>query len=70
MTVADALEAVTFDEGTHVVEQGAPGDEFYIILDGQADVMQRPPDGKDFEKVGQLGPSDLFGWLPGVLTAN
>jgi len=60
-TVADALEPANFDIGTHVIEQGQPGDEFFLIIEGQADVMQKPSDDAPFEKVGELGPSDIFG---------
>uniref|UniRef100_A0A1I7SPX3 cAMP-dependent protein kinase regulatory subunit n=1 Tax=Bursaphelenchus xylophilus TaxID=6326 RepID=A0A1I7SPX3_BURXY len=59
--VADALERCDFEPGTHVVEQGQPGDEFFIILDGQAEVLQKRSDDAPFEKVGKLGPSDYFG---------
>jgi cAMP-dependent protein kinase regulator len=32
--VADALEAVNFEDGEVVVKQGEPGDDFFIIVDG------------------------------------
>jgi len=59
--VADALERCDFEPGTHVVEQGQPGDEFFIILDGQAQVLQKRNDDAPFEVVGNLEPSDYFG---------
>ena len=34
MTVADALQEVTFDEDEIVVKEGDDGDDFFIILDG------------------------------------
>jgi cAMP-dependent protein kinase regulator len=34
LTVADALEAVNFEDGEVVVKQGEPGDDFFIIVDG------------------------------------
>jgi hypothetical protein len=34
MTVADALEAVTFKDGDVIMKQGDPGDEFFIIVEG------------------------------------
>ena len=34
LTVADALEATSFEDGAAVVRQGMPGDDFYIIVDG------------------------------------
>ena len=33
LTVADALEAVTYEDNENVVVQGEHGDEFYIIVD-------------------------------------
>uniref|UniRef100_A0A915L463 Cyclic nucleotide-binding domain-containing protein n=1 Tax=Romanomermis culicivorax TaxID=13658 RepID=A0A915L463_ROMCU len=31
-TIADALEPISFQAGTHIVEQNQPGNEFYIIV--------------------------------------
>ena len=36
LTVADALEAVSIDDGAVVVKQGEPGNDFFIIVDGSA----------------------------------
>lgn len=41
MTVADALETVSFDDGETIVKQGEPGDDFYIIVEGCAVVLQQ-----------------------------
>uniref|UniRef100_A0A8R1I3U2 cAMP-dependent protein kinase regulatory subunit n=1 Tax=Caenorhabditis japonica TaxID=281687 RepID=A0A8R1I3U2_CAEJA len=59
--VADALERCDFEPGTHVVEQGQPGDEFFIILEGEANVLQKRSDDAPFDVVGHLGMSDYFG---------
>ena len=40
LTVADALEAVSFDDGEVVVSQGEPGNDFFIIVDGSAIVSE------------------------------
>ena len=40
LVVADALESVSFNDGEAVVRQGEPGDDFFIIVDGTAIVMQ------------------------------
>lgn len=40
-TVADALEPCSFDDGKTIVKQGEPGDDFYIIVEGQAVVLQQ-----------------------------
>uniref|UniRef100_A0AC35U575 cAMP-dependent protein kinase type I-alpha regulatory subunit n=1 Tax=Rhabditophanes sp. KR3021 TaxID=114890 RepID=A0AC35U575_9BILA len=59
--LADALERCDFEEGTHVVEQGQPGDEFYIIVEGEASVLQKRADDAPYETVGHLASSDYFG---------
>lgn len=41
LTVADALEPVTFDDGETIVKQGEAGDDFYIIVEGCAVVLQQ-----------------------------
>lgn len=34
LTVADALEPVSFTDGETIVRQGEPGNDFYIIVEG------------------------------------
>lgn len=41
LTVADALEPVSFEDGETIVKQGEPGDDFYIIVEGCAVVLQQ-----------------------------
>jgi cAMP-dependent protein kinase regulator len=60
LTVADALEPATFSDGTIIVRQGESGDVFYIILEGQANVLQTDKDGNE-KAIATLGPSDYFG---------
>ncbi|CAO2645903.1 cAMP-dependent protein kinase type I-alpha regulatory subunit (Fragments) [Lemmus lemmus] len=69
LTVADALEPVQFEDGQKIVVQGEPGDEFFIILEGTAAVLQRRSENEEFVEVGRLGPSDYFGML-NFLTTN
>ena len=57
LTVADALEATSFDDGADVVRQGEPGDDFFIIVDGNASVTQFRNEGEEGQEVGVLGPS-------------
>merc|ERR1712168_1589743 len=61
LTVADALEATSFEDGEAVVKQGEPGDDFFIIVDGSARVTQYRKEGEASQEVGLLGPSDYFG---------
>lgn len=50
-----------FNDNDIVVEQGQPGDDFYIIEEGEAIVLQRRSDDEPQVEVGRLGPSDYFG---------
>nr|XP_032832143.1 cAMP-dependent protein kinase type I-alpha regulatory subunit-like isoform X1 [Petromyzon marinus] len=61
LTVADALEPVQFQDGENIVVQGERGDDFYIITEGSAAVLQRRAESDEFVEVGRLGPSDYFG---------
>jgi len=61
LTVADALEAVSFEDTEVVVTQGEPGNDFFIILEGTAVVTQFRNEGEDSVEVGRLGTSDYFG---------
>ncbi len=40
LTVADALEAVQFEAGRAITTQGEKGDDFFIIVEGEALVTQ------------------------------
>lgn len=44
LTVADALEPVSFEDGETIVKQGEPGNDFYIIVEGCATVLQQRGD--------------------------
>jgi len=61
LTVADALETVSFEDGQTIVRQGEPGNDFYIIVEGCATVLQQRGDNQEPSEVGRLGPSDYFG---------
>ena len=34
MTIADALEEITFNDGDIIVREGEDGEDFFIIVDG------------------------------------
>lgn len=61
LTVADALTPVEFKDGDIITNQGEAGDEFYIIEEGTAIVLQRRSADAPQEEVGRLGRSDYFG---------
>lgn len=60
LQVADALEACTYEDGAKIVQQGEDGNEFFIIVTGNADVTQTNDSGES-GKVGELGPGQYFG---------
>lgn len=61
LTVADAVQPVSFEDGEAIVRQGDAGEDFFIITEGQAVVWQRKADTEEQVEVGKLGPSDYFG---------
>ena len=61
LTIADALEDCEFDAGQVIVNQGDRGDDFYIIVEGEAKVLQRGSDSDEAVEVGRLKRSDYFG---------
>merc|ERR1719191_2184070 len=62
LTVCDALE-----DGEEIVVQGQPGDDFFIIVEGQAVVLQRRNASEEPIEVSRLGASDYFGEIALVL---
>jgi len=61
LTVADSLEQVQFEDGEKIVVQGEHGEDFFIIIEGNAAVFQKRSDNEEAVEVGKLGCSDYFG---------
>ena len=60
--VAGKLETVQVEPGTVVVRQGAPADKFFIIVDGQVEVVREAAPGKGGDvTLATLGPGQFFG---------
>ena len=57
--LASHLREERLGPGAAVVRQGDRGDRFYLIADGQAEVIREGPDHS--EVLGTLGPLDYFG---------
>jgi CRP-like cAMP-binding protein len=53
--IALLADEIDLHEGTEMTRQGAPGREFFVLLDGTADVK------KNRRRVNMLGPGDFFG---------
>jgi len=47
--------------GKKIVVQGEHGEDFFIIIEGNATVYQQRNDNEEPVEVGKLGPSDYFG---------
>jgi len=60
------LQAVTYGAGDTVFQQGDAPDRFYIIADGEAEVVRRGPDGQP-HTLATLEAGDYFGEI-GLLT--
>lgn len=57
--VADALETVKFTAGSQIITEGAPGDDFFILESGTAEVYK----GKSDTCLKAYGKGDYFGEL-------
>lgn len=57
--ISDALELRTYEIGQEVIKQGESGTEFYIIVEGHAEVIKARDGTK--ETVGKLTKGDYFG---------
>jgi rhodanese-related sulfurtransferase len=52
---------LTVSAGTEIIQQGAPGDLFYVITQGKAEVWQTGLYDDAPQKVADLGPGEVFG---------
>lgn len=58
--IAYTAEVVQFAPGETIVEQGAPADAVYIICEGEAEVLLRDAEGREFI-LATMGKHSLFG---------
>jgi CRP-like cAMP-binding protein len=56
-----SLEAISFSPGQNIIQQGTPGDYYYIITDGRVQVILEDPRNNSEEELAQLGPGKGFG---------
>jgi len=59
--VVDAMEPVSYKKGDILMKQGDPGEDFFIIIEGNVVCTQYAKQGETAQEVGHLGPSDYFG---------
>ena len=55
--IRKAFTEISIPSGRLLCEEGAPGEEFFVILEGTADVI------RNSRKVNTLGPGQFFGEL-------
>jgi len=55
------FEPYSCHSGTTVIQQGAPADYIYLIINGKAEVSFKPYDGAAIT-VSHVGKDGLFGW--------
>jgi uncharacterized protein YhbP (UPF0306 family) len=60
-TLAARLETVHVEAGGVIVRQGAPADKFFIIVDGEVDVLREESPGQAPKKVASLKQGQFFG---------
>jgi CRP/FNR family transcriptional regulator, cyclic AMP receptor protein len=53
--IGGIADEIDLKEGKELTRQGAPGREFFVLIEGTADVV------KDGQKVNSLGSGDFFG---------
>jgi CRP-like cAMP-binding protein len=53
--VAQLADEIDLRKGKEMTREGAPGREFFVLLEGEADVS------KNGRRINQLGPGDFFG---------
>jgi hypothetical protein len=53
--LASQLQSVTYEPGDVIIQDGEPGERFYMITDGRARVC------KDDQELRQMGPGESFG---------
>ncbi len=56
-----SLEEKTYQKGEIIIEQGAPGDYYYLIKSGECLVTRKPSPNAKAIKLGQLRNQDTFG---------
>jgi len=53
--IATLADEVDLRQGKELIREGARGREFFVLLEGQADVL------KDGKRINQMGTGDFFG---------
>ncbi len=57
---SDAIVPMRFGAGEVIIRQGEPGARFYIVTEGEVEIVRRGADGQE-ERLNTLGPGQYFG---------
>ena len=60
-TIASVLTEESAEPGMDIVREGEPADDFYVVRQGELDVLAVGETGTEPRKVNSLGPGDYFG---------
>lgn len=66
--VAKRVQRQRHPAGATIVKQGDPANRFYVISDGQVEVVRERPDGADL-RIATLGENEYFGEI-GIMTGG
>ena len=61
LALCNAMTQAMFDEGMYVFDQGDDGQTFYVITEGEAEVLRTEPNCKKEKELAILGEGDFFG---------
>lgn len=61
LTVADALESSSFADGESIMKQGDPGNDFYIIVEGEVAVFRANSEDEEPAEIARLSVGCFFG---------
>jgi CRP-like cAMP-binding protein len=59
--LAQAVEQVQFGRGQWVIKENEPGESFFMVLEGELEVLKTLPNRKRSTTIGWIGPGDCFG---------
>ena len=59
--VISAVEQVQFAAGETIIRQGAPGDDYYVLVEGECRITRSQGPGMPAEQIDRIGPGRGFG---------
>ncbi|HET8567876.1 MAG TPA: cyclic nucleotide-binding domain-containing protein [Candidatus Limnocylindria bacterium] len=62
------IEKLKYPTGATIVRQGEPADRFYVICDGEVEVIRERPTERDLS-IARLGENEYFGEI-GLMTSG